>query len=230
MDLKRFALGFLGYGTGAVLETVMIIIFLVVSFTLFDSWELLVSLIGLLGMMAVAFRVLMNGTAGLNIRYTVVKMSVINFFLVVLIFGVINLLMWHEPQDYHVMLTGFVKMQPLSPSIAYRNTTFRSSFTNALGTTVKLTSVTVRESISGLACPANGLTVSPDGTSVNNLSGSTYPSIKTGGTFTLKCVCPPKSDGESYDLIITIKYRATMGGITTNHTDTGHIKGEADPP
>jgi hypothetical protein len=136
--------------------------------------------------------------------------------LVVMIVGVVlwQLGVFNVGQG-NLVVTGFVKMQPLTPSIAYRNASFTASFTNALGTTIKIDNVTVNESI------ANGMcTPSP------TLVGST---VKAGGTFTVaSTTCPPKTDGEAYDLIVTIRYNATMGGITTPHTDTGHIKGQGE--
>lgn len=140
-----------------------------------------------------------------------------NAFVLILIIGFV---LWQftpsAPNGNNAFSTGFVKMQPLTSSVSYHNTSFIAPFTNALGTKINLENITISEGISGDPCP-----------SVR--SSSEIPSsVKAGGTFTLTGVCPPKSDGESYDLIITIKYSATMGNITTNHTDTGHIKGEAE--
>jgi len=89
MDIKRFALGFLGYGIGAVLETAMIIVFLFLSFTLFGSWGFLVLSIGMLGMITVAFKVLKSGATGLNMMPIIRKTSAILVFSFVLIFGVV---------------------------------------------------------------------------------------------------------------------------------------------
>ena len=152
--------------------------------------------------------------------------------LVVMIVGVVlwQLGVFNVGQG-NLVTTGFVKMQPLTPSIAYRNMSYRSSFTNALGTTVKICNVTLTESISGTACPAGSMTVSADGTATNNLSGGYYPAIKAGGTFAvINPACPIKADGEAYDLVVVIQYNATMGGITTQHTDTGHVKGQGEAP
>jgi hypothetical protein len=149
--------------------------------------------------------------------------------LVVMIVGVVlwQLGVFNVGQG-NLVVTGFVKMQPLTPSIAYRGAAFTGSFTNALGTTIKLANVTINETISGTACPAGSLTVRP-----TNLSASTssFPTVKAGGTFTLtNPSCPSKTDGEAFDLVVTIQYNATMGGITTQHTDTGHIKGMGEAP
>ena len=155
--------------------------------------------------------------------------------LVVMIVGVVlwQLGVFNVGQG-NLVTTGFVKMQPLTPSIAYRNNSFRASFTNALGTTIKVYNVNLTESIAGTVCPGGAtgsLTVSPAGTAVNNLTTSYSPSIKAGGTFTIVHPgCPTKADGEGFDMVVIIQYTATMGGISTNHTDTGHIKGQGEAP
>jgi hypothetical protein len=112
-----------------------------------------------------------------------------------------------------MVVTGFVKMQPLMPTIAYHGSKFTASFTNAAGTTASITDISVKESISGTDCP------------VEPLKGQ---SIRAGGTFTIKGDCGQKNAGESYDLVVTITYSATIGGISSTHTDTGHIKGQAE--
>jgi hypothetical protein len=221
MDLKRFALGFMGYGVGAVLETVMIIIFLFVSFTLFGSWGFLVLSIGVLGMITIAFKVLKSGAAGRNMKPIIEKTFAMLVFSFVLIFGVILWQMGPAPPRGDVQVTaGFVHMQPLSPSIAYRNTSFTCAFTNALGTTIKLINVSLNESIAHGACTVNSSDVRL------NLGSN----VKAGGTLSVTVDdCPAKADREAYDMVVTIMYNANMGGITTNHTDAGHIKGQGEP-
>jgi len=105
---------------------------------------------------------------------------------------------------------GFVKMQPLTPSIAYRGGNFTASFTNALGTTVKIVRLGMIEGVSGKKCR------------IKQLENKT---IKAGGMFTLIAACPEKEDGEPYEIGVEITYNATMGGITTTHIDRGAIRG-----
>ena len=139
--------------------------------------------------------------------------------LVVMIVGVVlwQLGVFNVGQG-NLVTTGFVKMQPLTPSVAYRNNNFTVSFMNALGTTIKLKNITLNESISRIQC--TGVTPTP----------APGISIKAGGTFTVVSAtgCPPKADGESYDLVVVVQYTAVMGGVATNHTDTGHIKGQGE--
>jgi hypothetical protein len=115
-----------------------------------------------------------------------------------------------------VVTVGFVKIQPLMPAISYRNTNFNASFTNTFGTAINLTGITINETISGTLC--NPVTSSPE----------IFSLVKAGGTITVTGVCPQKADGEAYDMVVTISYNATLSGITTNHTDTGHIKGQGE--
>jgi hypothetical protein len=110
------------------------------------------------------------------------------------------------------VVTGFVKMQPLTPAIAYSGSRFTALFTNALGATANITDVDVKDSPSGTECSVEPLK---------------ERSIRAGGTFTVQGNCGQKNAGDAYDLVVTISYSATMGGISTNHTDTGHIKGRA---
>jgi hypothetical protein len=224
MDIKRFVLGFLGYCIGAVLETVLIILLFFVSFTLLSSFVSvtllgvlgLVLLVGLLGTMLFAFKVLKSGAVGMNLRSIVLTTSVMFFFSVFLIFGVV---LWHlcssRPSYHGPLVTGWVKMQPLTQSIFYRNTSFSAMFTNVLGTRITIVRVDMNETVKNRTCtvasPARGTEVKP------------------GGTFLIKSLdCPLKGDGNIYDLIIAIKYNATVGGINANHIDMGHIKGQGE--
>jgi hypothetical protein len=111
------------------------------------------------------------------------------------------------------VVTGFVKMQPLTPSMEYSGSKFTAAFVNAAGTTATITDVSVRESISGTDC------------SVESLKGQP---VRAGSTFTVLGDCGQKSPGEAYDLVVTITYSATIGGISTTHTDTGQIKGQVE--
>ncbi len=111
------------------------------------------------------------------------------------------------------VVTGFVKMQPLIPAIAYSGSTFTAMFTNALGTTITITNVSVKDAISGTDC------------SVEPLNEQV---VRAGNAFTVQGDCGQKNEGETYDLIVTITYNTTIGGVPSTHTDTGHISGQAE--
>jgi hypothetical protein len=137
--------------------------------------------------------------------------------LAVFVFIILFFMFAPQRNDGYIVTTGFVKIQPLTPSVWYGGRNFSASFTNALGTTIRINGITLNETIAGSNCYP-----------LDDLAGT---SVKAGGTFTLKSSgCPVKADGESYDMIVSIQYNATMGGITTNRTDAGHIKGEAESP
>ena len=109
---------------------------------------------------------------------------------------------------------GFVKMQPLHPSIAYQNRNFTISFNNALDAPVRIERLGMKEEISGEKC------------NINPLQEKT---VKAGGTFTLLAECPPKSDGESYSIGIEIGYRSVEGEEMPVKTERGAIKGQGEP-
>ena len=139
--------------------------------------------------------------------------------LVVMIVGVV---LWQlgvfSSGTKNTVETGFARMQPLMPAIAYRNTTFSASFTNAIGTTIKLNNITLNETIANTGL-CTGTTFTPIVTS----------SVAAGNPFSISATgCPSKLDGEAYDMLVTITYNATLGGISTSHTDTGHIKGQGE--
>lgn len=119
-------------------------------------------------------------------------------------------------------------MQPLSAGIAYSNTSFKASFTNALEVPVKITKVTLNETIFGSPCGNSSVTVSRYDTDKYNSTASVHPTVKAKGYFTVTAVYPLKNDGKAYDMIVAIHYNVTMGGITSQHVEAGHIKGQGE--
>lgn len=115
-----------------------------------------------------------------------------------------------------VVAVGFFNIRPIISGIYYQGSNLTATFNNSFGEAIRLDEITLNETILGAQC---------------NLVMSSPPlvsSVKAGETFTVSGVCPQKADGEAYDLIVKINYRTSMGGITTNHTDTGHIKGQGE--
>jgi subtilase family serine protease len=115
-----------------------------------------------------------------------------------------------------VVTVGFVNINPIISGIYYRGSNLTAMFSNSLGEAIRLDEVTLNETISGVQC---------------NLVMSSPPllsSVKAGETFTVTGVCPQKVDGEAYDLIVKINYSTSLAGITANHTDAGHIKGQGE--
>jgi hypothetical protein len=106
---------------------------------------------------------------------------------------------------------GFVKVQPITPSIAYQDGHFLTAFTNALRTTIKIINLTAEESINGSECES--ITIS-------------NTTIKSLDTFVLKAEnCPKKLKGEPYAMVINITYNYTENGLETSRTEIGHING-----
>jgi hypothetical protein len=110
---------------------------------------------------------------------------------------------------------GFVKLQPVQYPISYRARNFTAYFINNLGVNITLNSVVLNETGAGHACEVEA-----------PLEGDM---IKSRGVFMVSSSnCPPKEKGDEYNMSIIIIYNATMGGITTNHTEKGYINGDAE--
>lgn len=153
--------------------------------------------------------------------------------LVVMIVGVVlwQLGVFNVGQG-NVVTTGWAKLQPISASIAYKaNGNFEATFQNTVGTSIRIISVDMSELITPASCSqiaVNGL----NGTGTNgSVTFNPYVSVKAGDGFELTATCGDANDkreGDPFDLQITIVYTAVMGGVNTEHTETGHIRGPVE--
>ena len=146
-----------------------------------------------------------------------IVISIVLYVLLVLVGMILGVALWQlgvfNVGQGGTEIIGFVKMQPLSPSVEYRGSRFNVAFVNALGAAVNITDIDVKESLSGTTC------------SVEPLKDQ---SVRAGNTYVVTGDCGQKNEGDLYDLVFTISYSAKVGGISTTHADTGHIKGSAD--
>ncbi len=118
-----------------------------------------------------------------------------------------------------VVTTGFEKLQPMAPSVAYEGGAYRTSFVNAVGTSINVTSVDVTEELSTVRCTDVTLMGEPvEAKSVN-------VAVKAGETVDVEATCPYKSEGDTFDVLVKIKYKATIGGITIGQEEDGRIRG-----
>jgi hypothetical protein len=190
---------------------IAVCVFLVAGFLIFINASLPVFILCLFPAWILIF-LLYNGEKTSQ-QVNLMLLSVTGLLLIIFLASMFGVFL-SIPNQPNILTFGFVKIQPLTPSIAYRNTNFTASFTNALRTAINLTDMNMKESISDAQCDL--------------VTSSPAVSVKSGGTVTMIGVCPQKRDGEAYDMIITIKYNTTMSGITTNQTETGHIKGQGE--
>ncbi|MBN2250495.1 MAG: hypothetical protein JW724_00290 [Candidatus Altiarchaeota archaeon] len=123
-----------------------------------------------------------------------------------------------------VVTTGWAKLKPLSASIAYKsNGSYETTLTNTVGTSIKVTYINMTEALAGAECN----TVALNGVTYTNGVGNS--SVKPGDGFEITSTdCPGKNEGDPFDLMITIDYTAVMGGISTSHRETGHVKGPCE--
>ena len=118
-----------------------------------------------------------------------------------------------------VVTTGWAKLQPLSASIAYKaNGTYETTLTNTVGTSIRVTAINLTELLAPGACTS----VYVNGIPFNGTS------VKAGDGFEISADCPGKNEGDPFDLQITVDYTAVMGGIRTDHRESGHVKGPCE--
>ncbi len=135
--------------------------------------------------------------------------------LVVMIVGVVlwQLGVFNAGQGSPVA-TGFVRLQPMMPSVAYYGgDKFNATFTNNAGTTIRLMTISLNETVAGGNCTVTVPT----------------SSVIAGGVFSISATgCPSVDTGASYNLKTVITYNSSLAGITTSHTETGYIRGTAE--
>jgi len=110
------------------------------------------------------------------------------------------------------VVTGFVKFQPLSINYA-TNGSYHAGLRNVLGLLVEVKAISAKETINDMNC------------SMDVLYSGGGNEVGPGGLLTLKGVCPEKSEGESFDLILMFNY--TAHGQNVTHMELGHLKGQA---
>jgi hypothetical protein len=157
--------------------------------------------------------------------------------LVVMIVGVVlwQLGVFNVGQG-NVVTTGWSKLQPISASIALKanDATFESTFQNTIGTSIRITSVDMEDSVAPVNCTGisiKGTLGTPGATEGDPTTWATPVSVKAGDGFELTATCgdgTTREEGDPYDAQITIVYTAVMGGVSTDHTETGHIRGPAE--
>ena len=119
------------------------------------------------------------------------------------------------------------KLQPLVPTVAFQSSTdnFTASFNNVVGTSIRITGIATTESYGAENCTGYvdgkdqaGLTTAPE-------------TVGPGSSFQVNAVCSGtgvKNSGDQYLMTITVDYDAVVGGISTSHSETGTIRGNAE--
>lgn len=144
------------------------------------------------------------------------------FFIVITILGNWMMVALFPPEIHYMgasVTTGWSKIRPIRPSVAYLNDgTFEASFTNTIGTAINVTGVNVNETLSGENCK----TVRIGGIDVSERQRNVP--VEKGKSLGVYAECPPKNAGKPYDIVIETNYTASMAGITVTRRDNGHIK------
>ena len=143
-------------------------------------------------------------------------------FVIVLIVGLVLWQLGSSPPMGSIVVTGFSKLKPLAPSVAYTgaNGNFTVFFSNALDTHVKIINASVTDKLDESVVWSRPL--------INDVYPTTNPQIiASGDSFKLDASDngAGRHEGDPFDLEITIQYTSVIGGIKTKHRETGRIRG-----
>jgi hypothetical protein len=160
--------------------------------------------------LVVLFHILTSKPINKEMRSSMSRLSII--ISLAFIFSFIWALLVTSAGMCDPVVTGFVKFQPLSINYA-TNGSYQARLRNVLGLPVEVRAISAKETINDMNC------------SMDVLGSGGGNKVGPGGLLTLKGVCPEKSEGESFDLILMFNYTAHGQNIT--HIDLGHLKGQA---
>jgi hypothetical protein len=109
--------------------------------------------------------------------------------------------------------TGFDRIKH-PYTISYINRSFTALFTNHYKTAIRIKNVSAHEYISDEDC---------------FIENSSYPAqiVGAGGVFNVSASCSQMSDGDSYEMGLTLNYSVLNGGAKTDYSDSGIIKAQA---
>lgn len=181
-------------------------------FIIHPDYSLLILIFGIIGFSTGKALIAIAKTRGKTIKNQPILAV---FLIIVAVLAQLSLIDIRGNSGSYKVITGFVKIEPLRSTITYRNTSFTASFTNPVAVKIILHSVELKEMLSNQTC-----TLSAD------MTGYV---VEPSGRFAFTSNdCPYMPEGEPYDMLLSIKYNSTIDGITTTHTETGHIKGAAE--
>ncbi|VVB51349.1 Uncharacterised protein [uncultured archaeon] len=135
----------------------------------------------------------------------------------ILVVMIVGIVMWQlgifSMGTTTLTATGFGKIKPqLAATKLTAGGTFIGTFTNGAGTTITVDSVNVTDT---------------QKSSNNNCINSTDTSVGAGDNFQSTCVMGSYvgKAGDVYTANVVIGYNVTIGGLTSEHKDTGTIRG-----
>lgn len=130
------------------------------------------------------------------------------------------------------MATGWSKLQ--SEHLVYRTDgSVDTTFINTLSTTIKITDVTIKDKLGGYyrrgGATYSSYEVNCSPVLVNGEYMPKEVTVTAKEVFDVATLCDAnKTVNNPYDLLITIEYESVEYGITTRHTESGHIRGPVE--
>ncbi len=141
----------------------------------------------------------------------------------ILVVMIVGIVMWQlgifSMGTTTVTATGFSKIKPQLAGTGVSGSTgkFTGVFMNGAGSAVSVKSVTLEGKTGNLDCSA-AIVALPSAP------------VAAGDNFELSTTAPTHctetgNAGDVYQLLVTINYNISIGGLTTDHSDSGIIRG-----
>jgi hypothetical protein len=146
----------------------------------------------------------------------------------ILVVMIVGIVMWQlgifNMGGTTVTATGFAKIKPqLAGTGITRLGIPRMVFTNGVGTTITVVSARVVDvGTPTKSCGITSLQFSPSKT-VN--AGDNF---KVTSAYAVSCIVPTVNAGTVYNARVSLNYVVNIGGISTNHAETGTIRGPSE--
>ena len=143
------------------------------------------------------------------------RMSLVFPMILFVFFLVVLLLVFRNTINYagtSMGSSGWSTIRPMTQTVVYgQEGDFSASFNSRFEDSMTITEVNVTDVSGDYSCE-----VKPDLKGVN---------VKAFGSFELKAICPYKTEGEVYSILITLKYMPYNGFASDEVTEVGRVFG-----
>ncbi len=135
----------------------------------------------------------------------------------ILVVMIVGIVMWQlgifNMGGTTVTSTGFAKIKPQLAGTGLDHTgVFKGIFTNGVGTNIAVTTT--------------GMVIREVGTETCGAYDVTPSAIAAGQNFQITASgCVSGSAGDIYNVVVSIPYTVTVGGVQSDHTESGTVRG-----
>ena len=147
--------------------------------------------------------------AAIKFVFVALSLSIITEFFILSLLGSYH----YTCGDY--VTTGFIYIQPNTPSVVYAENVFNGSFINTAQGEITLKKIEVMDEY-------------PQETACNVTAPIVGTKVAVNDSFTVTAECPYKKTGDPFVIQLSVSYHNPAKEVTSEDTEQGHIKGQAE--